>query len=169
MANQELEFLAELASTHKKILEIGSHYGRSTRAMADNTEGVVVACDHFRGPTDVIMCWKDREAIYDAFLKNMGEHIASGKVLPWKANHKSLDIATSPVQPKFDMVFVDGQHDYDSVYRDIQFGLSVLETGGLICGHDYDITSPGVVMAVNGLIDGFTVGENTRIWLKEIH
>jgi hypothetical protein len=185
MANQELEFLAELASKHKKILELGSYYGRSTRAMADNTEGFVIACDHFHGPSDVIMCWKDREAVYDAFIKNMGEHIASKKVVPWKANHKEITkeqlnnvIAdnfgsiTLPAEVRptgIDMVFVDGQHDYDSVYRDIQFGLSVLEQGGVICGHDYDITSPGVVMACNNLLEGFAVGPNTRIWYKEIH
>jgi hypothetical protein len=166
MANQELDFLAELASTHKKILELGSYYGRSTRAMADNTEGYIVAYDHFRGPSDVIMCWKDREAVYDTFIKNMGEHITSGKVIPWKANHKDKSL---PYPQTFDMVFVDGQHDYDSVYRDIQFGLSVLEPGGLICGHDYDITTPGVVMACNNLLEGFAVGPNTRIWYKEIH
>jgi len=164
----DLVFLANLASTHSKILELGSYLGSSTRVMADHTSGFVIACDSFHGPEELVLTWKERQAIYDTFIANMGEHIASGRVLPWKADHKTLDFTQAPKPPKYDMVFIDGSHRHEDVLRDIQTALSVLEAGGTICGHDYDMGCPGVVMAVNELLQGFAVGEHTRIWWKVI-
>ena len=170
MSNIELQVLADLASQHSKILEIGSYLGRSTRAMADHTSGFVIACDNFKGPVDIVLTWKERAEIYEKFLANMGEHIQSGKVLPWKIDHRDMaeHISEAPKPPKYDMVFIDGSHKHEDISRDIQFASSVLEAGGLMCGHDYDLATPGVAMAVNQLLPGFTVVPESRIWCKTI-
>jgi predicted O-methyltransferase YrrM len=164
MSNPELDFLASLAATHSKILELGSYLGRSTMALADNTSGFVIACDNFHGPKDLVLTWKERQEIYAKFIQNMGEHIASGKVLPWKADHNNLDISQAPKPPKYDLIFIDGSHQPEDVSRDIKFALSVVEAGGTICGHDYYIGSPGVVIAVNEQLGNVEVGKNSRIW-----
>jgi len=48
-----------------------------------------------------------------------------------------------------DFAFIDAQHDYRSVRRDIELWLPKIRTGGLLCGHDYDRNFPGVVQAVD--------------------
>lgn len=47
-----------------------------------------------------------------------------------------------------DMVFIDADHSYEAVLRDIRAWLPVVRNGGIISGHDYG-TYKGVVRAVN--------------------
>ena len=71
MSPAELQWLAEQAIKHYRIVEIGSHLGRSTRALADNTPGTVYAVDTWYGPMDISIPIWEREKIYDQFLANM--------------------------------------------------------------------------------------------------
>ena len=61
-----------------------------------------------------------------------------------------------------DMVFIDAAHDYDSVVRDIGTARRLLVPGGLLCGHDYGGSWPGVVQAVNELVP--SKGVVNSIW-----
>lgn len=49
-----------------------------------------------------------------------------------------------------DFVFIDAQHDYDSVKEDIELWYPKVKPGGLFAGHDYNKTKfSGVVQAVD--------------------
>lgn len=48
-----------------------------------------------------------------------------------------------------DMVFIDADHTYDAVVRDINAWLPKVRPGGILAGHDYWVRDPGVVKAVN--------------------
>ena len=50
-----------------------------------------------------------------------------------------------------DFVFIDAQHDYDSIKQDIALWEPKVKRGGLLSGHDYHPKFPGVVKAVNEL------------------
>lgn len=52
----------------------------------------------------------------------------------------------------FDLIFIDGAHDYTSVRNDIKIAFSALKAGGIICGHDYHSDGQGVVRAVTELV-----------------
>jgi hypothetical protein len=50
----------------------------------------------------------------------------------------------------FDMIYIDGDHSYEGVSKDLEVSYDKVKSGGYICGHDY--TSEkflGVVNAVN--------------------
>src|SRR5215510_10570127 len=49
MMENELEWLARTARDSKCIVEIGTYYGRSARAMADNTKGRIYCIDPYPG------------------------------------------------------------------------------------------------------------------------
>jgi predicted O-methyltransferase YrrM len=67
---------------------------------------------------------------------------------------------------KIDMVFIDGDHRYETVVKDIKKAFELLKPGGLICGHDYDHPNwPGVKQAVDEYVGNVEI-EGT-IWFKE--
>ncbi|CAE7228908.1 unnamed protein product, partial [Symbiodinium pilosum] len=58
--------------------------------------------------------------------------------------------ASSRVAPgSVDLVFIDAAHDYASVQEDILHWSPKVAPGGLLAGHDYIASAPGVVRAVN--------------------
>ncbi|CAK0840158.1 unnamed protein product [Prorocentrum cordatum] len=52
------------------------------------------------------------------------------------------------VEPgSLDLVFIDGDHRYESVARDMEAWWPALREGGALAGHDFVLTFPGVVRA----------------------
>ena len=77
-------WLAEQASTRRRIVEIGSWRGRSTRAMGDHLreDGVLYAVDTWKGtPEDSHMTYlagKPEDWLLQEFLSNLGDLIQAG-------------------------------------------------------------------------------------------
>lgn len=140
--------LAKLAAG-KRVLEIGSFCGLSTLWMA-RTAQHVTAVDYFDGRTTVVEPCDTR----DEFLANVKRYGLADKVT---VSHPEgdwlLDAAAqfSEDEPQgFDLAFIDGAHDYESVKHDIYRATCVLRRGGLIAFHDYrSRLDPGVSQAVD--------------------
>jgi len=166
MTERELAWLAMQASQRRRIIEIGSYQGRSTRALADNTPGTVYAVDVWAiGDWAKEIDWMAKkfeelgpEFVFDGFRSNMEPHIETGKVVPIRST--SVAAAVDLCDEEFDMIFIDGAHDYDSVITDIVMWQPLAT--GLLCGHDYD--HPQVARAVKMLISNHQVIEGTTIW-----
>lgn len=162
MSEPELIWLATQALTHNRIVEFGSLHGRSTRALADHCKGKVWAVDPWVGdyykedgnPIPI------STYVMPYFLQNLSDHIKVGRV---KAVREFSYRFSLP--HKVDMVFLDGDHRYETVVKDIKKAQELLEPNGLICGHDYGHPSwPGVKQAVDELIG--PVGVEGTIWFK---
>jgi predicted O-methyltransferase YrrM len=157
MTEEELSWLASEAKRHSCIVEIGSYLGRSTRALADNTDGIVYAVDDWRGPQMWELSSAECESLYQDFLRNVADLIDAGKVIPVRADHRTLDVSIRP-----DMVFIDGSHIYRDVLGDILFWKERTKDGTLICGHDANFRDVRkAVMEAFGTIE---VAESTEIW-----
>lgn len=61
----------------------------------------------------------------------------------------SVDASQRFEDKSLDFVFIDASHDYESVKADILAWIPKVKMGGIIAGHDYIETYPGVIMAVN--------------------
>jgi hypothetical protein len=49
----------------------------------------------------------------------------------------------------FDIIYIDGDHSYEGVLRDLKLSYNKVKKNGIICGHDYNIsTYPQIVQAV---------------------
>ena len=135
MSVEELEWLAEQATRHYRIAEIGSWKGRSTIALAENTPGIVFAIDTWKGSPEHTPDQIGPEGwLFEQFAKNLG----GLPVLPVKG--KSVDVARHFQETGsryFDMVFIDGDHSPENVKADIVAWKSLLQPGGLLCGHDF--------------------------------
>lgn len=168
MSEKELMWLAEQASHHRSIVELGSYCGRSTLALAQHALGVVYAIDDWRGPRAPVDAWwehgtpsKFKAALFDKFSANLSEFIQSGKVQVIRSNHRDLP-NNMPVP---DMVFIDGDHAKDSVKSDISFWRERMKYGGLLCGHD--IGQEQIAEAVREML-GQTDLPADSIWSKTI-
>lgn len=135
--------LAELAAG-KRVLEIGSFCGLSTVCLARTAEHVT-AVDYFDGrgtpnPGDTSQ----------QFARNLQRYGVAHKVT---AKHpSSLEIGDLPCE-KYDVVFIDGAHDFDSVKVDAIHALNLVAPGGLIAFHDYqEPCHPGIARVVDGLV-----------------
>jgi len=164
MTPRELSQLADWAREHRTIVEVGSHVGRSTRALADNTAGTVIAFDDWQGPRD--LSGRDSERVpadcEGAFRFNLKDHLESGKVRMVKGDHAQPEQVSA--QP--DMVFLDGSHDYAQFKRDLAYWMTALADGGLLCGHDSDW--PGVQQALNELLPGSVkLVDGTTLWYAQ--
>lgn len=128
----------------KNVLEIGSYCGRSTVCLA-RTARSVYAVDTFDGrgtalPGDTL----------PTFRETMKRHCVDDKVFVLKG--ESADILPS-LPPVFDLIFIDGSHDYESVSQDIELASRKLKPGGVLVFHDYRRPDdPGVTEAATELL-----------------
>ena len=165
MNTDELSWLADAASRHHRICEVGCWTGRSTRALVDNTPGLVWAVDHFAGGADGdlqdILAERGRWWALDEFNHNLRDAFAyrGGNLrLCCEESTKAAEQLRSV--PRFDMIFLDGCHAYESVKADILAWTPRLVPGGLLCGHDFKPEKSGVVRAVTELIPGYRLMDN---------
>lgn len=158
MSEAELRWLAEQASRHRCIVEIGSYLGRSTRALADNASGVVYAIDDWYGPRDVDWLTPEQRA---TVLQRFAENMQGTDIKAINSDHAVAEVPETP-----DFVFIDGDHSYASVLRDIRKWLPRIAPGGLISGHD--ICRDEVARAVREVFGSYSVAPETTIWYVEV-
>jgi predicted O-methyltransferase YrrM len=164
MTEEELIWLAIAAGNKSLIVEVGSWMGRSTSALAENTLGIVIACDTWEGSEEHFDMLRDKPKgwLKEQFLAHAGryENMAFFQ-------SRSLDLAAALVKLDIrpDMVFLDASHDYESVKADILAWMPLLRPGGVLCGHDYDPPHwMGIKQAVDELIPDRVVVTATTIW-----
>jgi len=63
----------------------------------------------------------------------------------------------------FDLVYIDADHSYEFVKKDIENWITKVKNKGIIAGHDYDKHWPDVMRAVNELLPKRII--NGRNWL----
>lgn len=125
----------------KRVLEVGSYCGRSTVCLAQSAVSVLSVDPHDGRATP------QPQETFGKFQANIERYGVAGRVESF--------IGTLDEFPggEFDLIFIDGAHDVESVRSDIEHSLSLLAPGGLLAFHDYrSPQDPGVAPAVDELI-----------------
>jgi glycosyltransferase involved in cell wall biosynthesis len=149
MTFPELTWLYNAAKRVDSIAEVGSWKGRSTHALLSGCRGAVTAID----------TWPDSE-IHEEFRTNLKSF---DRLVPMRMT--SEDAAKLFPDRSFDLVFIDGSHDYASIRKDISAWRS--KARSMICGHDYAPFWPGVVKAVDEVF-GKPDGVVGSIWYSAV-
>lgn len=160
MFENELEWLARTAKKSKCIVEIGTYYGRSARAIADNTEGKLYCIDPYPGVVfyqNGVSAISSGSYVFRQAQKNLSEHILSGKVLIHRGTIEDFPHFIDP-----DFIFIDGDHCEEAVRKDVDWAKRMVSKG-IISGHDYEnIGWPCVKQVVD---ENFpTIGREGFIW-----
>jgi predicted O-methyltransferase YrrM len=123
-------------------LEIGSFAGESSLIMLETIPNLNLTCvdlwksDYYRENQIPVA-----EKTFDAVVRNRVTKIKdfSDEAFNWFIIHRM----------KFDFVYIDGNHNYEFVKKDIINALKVIKVGGILGGHDYKYKkSAGVAKAL---------------------
>jgi len=134
--DRDLQILATLARDRKRILEIGTMYGRTTLNLANTSppDAVVTTVDidmsNFRGVLE-------SRQIDPAIV---------AKIDVIEEDSRKFDFAA---HGPWDYIFVDGWHSTDVAYADSVNAYHNLVEGGILVWHDF--SDPGVCVAINAL------------------
>ncbi len=113
------------------VLELGSYWGSSTSLLCYYAKDVV-SIDARHTPEI-----QELEERVDNLLFKHGYF------------HTILDKMKLSSCYQFDLIYIDGEHDYTPVKKDIEESLPLLRHGGFMSGHDFDPQAyPGVEQAV---------------------
>lgn len=159
MSPAELEWLGAQAARMDSVVEVGSLHGRSAFMLLSRCPGPVYCVDPWNDPGGHCL---------PSFMGACGrfENLRAVQGYSPAVVDEIIRANEGPV----DMVFIDGNHDYEQVVSDIEGWLP--NTRKLICGHDYqnaDGGFPGVAQAVHELFpDRFYVAPDTAIWVVEL-
>jgi hypothetical protein len=152
------EMVQDFTRTHCRppvVCEVGSWAGRSAVIMAK--AGAQVTCvDTWEGSENDAGCKAydgSRGAPLEVFMKN----IAGLPIRPVLG--RSPDIAGQFADGDFDIVYIDAEHDYESVKADIKAWKP--KAKHVLAGHDYHCF-PGVSQAVRDA--GLAVQVNGNVW-----
>jgi hypothetical protein len=159
-------------STGSHFVEVGSWKGKSSVYMA-----VEIANSGKNIKFDCVDTWKGTEeehgtiqevvdgTLYETFINN----ISPVKEIINPIRMDSAEAAGLYEDGSLDFVFIDADHSYEGVKRDIIAWLPKVKNGGVLAGHDYG-WAPPIRQAVD---DVFGVGNyadpwNNGCWITEI-
>jgi len=116
----------DFLSKESHVLELGCNDGVSTRLFCEYTNEVTAV--------DINLTKKFKSLLNDS--SNI------------KFYHLDFDLFFKKNTNKYDLIYIDGPHDYSSVKSHIENCKKIIKKHGVICGHDYH-SEVGVIEAVN--------------------
>jgi hypothetical protein len=80
--------------------------------------------------------------------------------------------AAQQIDEQLDYVYIDGNHEYDYVKRDIELFYELVKPDGIVAGHDFSTSWPGVIRAVMEFSDEegveiYTEARGSDWWFKK--
>lgn len=145
-------------ATGRAVLELGAWKGRSTVCLAAVARRVVSVDAHrgdpATGPADT----------YAEYLANVTASGSLDRITPVLLRFQDL----VDLGPRFDLVFVDGAHDADSVEHDTRLALQFIRPGGTIAWHDLGYESVREGLQRLGLAPAALVGSLGWLTFSEV-
>ncbi|MBM4297406.1 MAG: class I SAM-dependent methyltransferase, partial [Deltaproteobacteria bacterium] len=168
-----------------KILEIGSWCGDSAVILgkvAREKNGHLYCVDWWRGSIGTeLMEIAEKTEVYSVFWQRIRSEKLEDVVVPIRGRS---DVVSEILKTRcFDLIFIDGDHRYESVLTDIRGYGPLVRKGGILCGHDcegrvsdydqgflykgkefdcYETVHCGVVLAVGSIFADYSI--NRSIW-----
>ncbi len=129
------------------IVEVGSYTGTSSRIFNELFVNVISVDAWEGGYDDTDIASKQNmdevEAEFDRYTE--GTTIIKQKGM-------SEDISKLYKDNSIDLVYIDADHTYDGVIRDLNLWMPKVKIGGFMSGHDYVEGWGGVLSAINDTI-----------------
>jgi MMP 1-O-methyltransferase len=168
---QVYEHIARTCPPEAVLVEVGAWCGRSAIMLAQLLKDykkpfvTIYAVDQFKnteGLTEDMRTFIASQggSIRPIFEQNVRLGGVEDQVRVLEGD--SAECASHFIDGELDMVFIDADHRFEYVARDIRTWQPKLRRGGLLAGHDY--TDPDVTRAVTELLPG--AESHGLVWLK---
>lgn len=151
-----------------QIVEIGSAHGASSIILAEaakELKGQLYCIDSY--PEDYYAQEKFGDYARQAFIKNAQiPYMGVLNFFDMTSEQAAAEIrseVSDRLQTFIDVLFIDGDHDYEAVKRDIANFFPLVRSGGYIGFHDYFNPSFGVRQAVDELVTPI-LGQPAQFW-----
>lgn len=119
------QHFAERGYTHG--VEVGVYQGYYSKVLLDANPRLALICVDSWGPES------RRVPAYDVALQTLAPYMDRTTIF----KTTSLIAASKLPDKWFDFVFIDANHAYESVKRDIEAWAPKVRSGGIVSGHDY--------------------------------
>ncbi len=158
--------LAMLKHSHcESVLEVGTYDGNTALNFALNTsdEGNVATIDLPAGgsPAFALPVERSNANPSEVIGRQFYQTAAAPKITSVRQDTAVLDWESLP--GPFDMIFIDGCHEYSYVKNDTEKALKVLKRGGLVIWHDYNLEGVGKYLDEFGRKDSCRWIQGTRL------
>lgn len=142
----------------KYVLEIGCAYGNNAEYLLKNT-GLeeLYSVDPYLFYTQMpgFTCQKEYDILYKYAFEKLDFY--KSFVLLYRGNSINAYEFFMEEGFDFDLIFIDGDHSYDTVKWEIPNYYNLVKKDGILCGHDYNIFE-SVTNAVNEMAEEMKVG-----------
>lgn len=136
------DVIRKYQKTGMVVAEIGTYDGTTTKDYIDiikQNNGHLYAIDWFNGNENVegnlhTFNEDNSDNVYQQFVNNIHTYMDITTI----KRGKSSDMIPEIPDGSLDICFIDADHRYLNVYKDIEMCLPKIKPGGIICGHDFD-------------------------------
>lgn len=157
------KYFAELG--FKNGAEVGACFGYYSKILCDNIPGLSLLA---------IDSWENQENARRERTRNKSGEQATRELLePYNAiilKSDSVEASEGIEDESLDFVFIDADHTYEGVKRDIEAWAPKVRPGGIVSGHDYYVFASGedgVIRAVDEYVKTNGIKLLTTEWDKK--
>ena len=144
------------------MVEIGTFAGDSAELFSLVAKKIYTV-DPFKWPSDTFIADGYNS---DTVLSYLAERLKKRKNIE-HIRKTSAEASKMFNDDSLDVVYIDGDHEYESVKEDILLWLPKVKSGGLICGHDYNEhpQHAGVIRAVQEILGQYDKHYYDSSWM----
>jgi hypothetical protein len=172
----DLDALTELVKECQPgmAVEVGSWVGESALAICKGLpeRSQLVCVDTFLGsPCDGSGRMAIRvggDVVRRAFDLNTKKYQDENILRVWSMTDALARAQMEKRDWKVDFLYLDADHEYDFVRRQIEGWTKFMSPEGVIAGHDFAVGFPGVERAVREMFSEFTHIEGTAVWYADV-
>lgn len=154
----EFDIILDLVGTARSVLEIGIHQGKTAREILQAAPNIT----RYVG-IDVPPNYRTTLPVQQTeVIREPGAAVRSDPRFQLIIKPRgSYDVKPAELLPKFDAIFIDGDHSCAGVANDTALADQVINSGGVIIWHDYKVKGGA---CVKQLVDGWVAkGRNIEL------
>ncbi|MGD8567331.1 MAG: class I SAM-dependent methyltransferase [Gammaproteobacteria bacterium] len=159
-------------------VEVGVRYGKNAEALLGRLPNLTLCLvDRWEKPVRGDSYYNSGDGIADRpnghFRKCYNEMLHRTKRYANRVHVRRQDSLSAAADflkrgMAFDFIFIDADHSYEGVKRDIQAWWLLVKDGGYLCGHDYNHPRIGEVKrAVDEVFDSVELMEDMTWFVKK--